>query len=116
MRQSSNRGMLFEGEDYTVVLEADARPRPAPLYRFLRLMPVESLVELERALAPFAGQLSNVAVAGFRAEEERELEARIRRFGASRFTKPGRLQTPPIDWPHDGMPLLTPMARFTQSD
>lgn len=114
--ENSRESMLFEGEDYTVVLESNAKARPAPLHRFLRLMPVDSLEELDRALAPFRGQLSNVAVAGFSPDKTDELQRRIIRFGASRFTEPGRLQTPPVDWPHDGMPLLTPIARFTQSD
>jgi hypothetical protein len=78
-------------------------------------MPVDSLEELERALGPFRGQLSNVASAGFSPDATVELQRRLIRFGASRFTEPGRLQTPPVDWPHDGLPLLTPIARFTQS-
>lgn len=116
MRRDSDTAMSFEGKDYTVLLEADARPRPAPLYRFLRVMPVRSIDELEQALKPFAGQLSNVATAGFATRALTELRQRVGRFGASRFTLPGQLQTPPIDWPHDGMPLLTPMARFIGAD
>ncbi len=116
MRQASNETMLFDGEDYTVVLEVDAQPRPAPLYRFLRIMPVDSLDALERALVPFGHHLSNVAIAGFSADGFHTLQRRLVRFGVSRTTQPGRLQTPPIDWPHDGMPLFTPLARFTQSE
>jgi hypothetical protein len=113
--KDARESMLFDGEDYTVVLESSAKARPAPLHRFLRLMPVDSLEELERALGPFRGQLSNVASAGFSPDATVELQRRLIRFGASRFTEPGRLQTPPVDWPHDGLPLLTPIARFTQS-
>jgi len=132
MRSASGRGTLFEGSDHTVILEHDARPRPAPLHRFLRLMPVESNEALFAALVPFSGHLSNVSIAGFQGRIPagdtnasltdplfttplRELS----RFGISRFTRPGRMQTPPIDWPHDGMQLLTPIARianFTESD
>jgi hypothetical protein len=119
IRQSSGETpretMRFEGGDYTVILEANAEPRPAPLHRFLRLMPVDSLGELERALSPFRGQLSNAAIAGFSPDEVHALRHSLMRFGISRFTAPGRLQTPPVDWPHDGMPLLTPIARFVQS-
>ncbi len=111
MRQASQTAMLFEGDDFTVVLESNATARPAPLYRFLRLMPVESVDELNRALGPFAGHLSSVSVSGF-SNQQRRLEEDLSRLGVSRFTRSGRLQTPPIDWPHDGMPLLTPLARF----
>ena len=135
MRAATGGGMLFEGTSHTVVFEPDARPRPAPLGRFLRLMPVESLEALIRALEPFSGHLSNVCFAGFdddarkratdrhskgaSAEEDADLHLIggsipnvWARLGVSRFTEPGRLQTPPVDWPHDGLPLLIPLARF----
>jgi hypothetical protein len=114
MRQAEGLAMLFEESDSVVVLEANSDPRPAPLHRFIRLMPVASLDRLEDALAPFSGHLSNVASAGFSSDEARDMIDFLGRLGVSRLTKPGRLQTPPIDWPHDGRPLLTPMARFVQ--
>lgn len=126
MRAASGQGMLFEGKDYSVVLEVDARPRPAPLHRFLRLMPVDSHQALFDALASFSGHLSNAAIAGFERPStadaiERDptdslftvIHAELSRLGVSRFARPGEMQTPPIDWPHDGMPLFTPIARFT---
>lgn len=116
MRATAGATRLFEGDAFTLVLEADARARPAPLHRFLRLLPVDSLAALERAVRPFGPHLSNVAVEGFTEAEERALHERIGGLGISRWTRPGRLQTPPIDWPHDGMPLSTPFARFSSSD
>ncbi len=135
MRASAGSGMLFEGSQHTVVLEPDARPRPAPLGRFLRLMPVASENALVRALEPFSGHLSNVCVAGF--GEVREdgpdddpetdspsversavipIPSAWSRMGVSRIASPGRLQTPPVDWPHDGLPLFLPLARFASAD
>jgi hypothetical protein len=114
MREAEGLATLFEGSDSVVVLEANTDPRPAPLHRFIRLMPVASLDRLEEALAPFSGHLSNVATTGFSPDQARDLIEFLSRLGTSRLTNPGRLQTPPIDWPHDGMPLLTPMARFVQ--
>ncbi|MEM9175935.1 MAG: acyl-CoA reductase [Myxococcota bacterium] len=138
MRSTLGEAMLFEGAQHTVVLESDARPRPAPLGRFLRLMPVESDVALNRALEPFSGHLSNVCVFGFSEDGEgrlleshsdapapsrvdarstaTEVPAAWSRLGVSRLTTPGRLQTPPVDWPHDGLPLLLPLARFACDD
>ena len=121
---------VVSGASWGVVLEADPTPRPAPLGRFLRLHPVDSDTALARALRPFHGHLSNAAVAGFVAEDpepdaDRQTstsisEATIRRrlvdAGLSRITRPGRLQTPPVDWPRDGFPLFTPLARFVRSD
>ncbi|MEO1936301.1 MAG: acyl-CoA reductase [Myxococcales bacterium] len=116
MRQSNGTSMLFEGIDSVVTLESDATNRPAPLHRFIRLMPVATLTALRECLGPFAGRLSSVAVSGFAPDEDEELQELLARLGVSRITKPGHLQTPPIDWPHDGMPVFSPMTRFIQSD
>lgn len=116
MRQAGGAAMLCEGSDSVVVLESGTNPRPAPLHRFIRLMPVDSFDDLKNALVPFAGHLSTVAAIGFSPDDVRNLHDALSRLGVSRITEPGRLQTPPIDWPHDGMPLLTPMARFIQSN
>ncbi len=124
MRLGDDDGMLFEGDDYTVVLEPDARARPAPLGRFLRLMRVDSVESLNRALEAFSGHLSNVCLEGFAAAYKHSASDSIRRhdesfwtdwhrLGVSRFTSAGRLQTPPVDWPHDGLPLFVPLARFS---
>ncbi|MFP6656432.1 MAG: acyl-CoA reductase [Myxococcota bacterium] len=116
MRQARDRGQLFEGSDSVVVLETGSEARPAPLHRFIRLMPVASIDALAESLSPFAGRLSTAALNGFSEAQSQRLRTALASMGVSRVTQPGRLQTPPIDWPHDGMPLLTPLARFTQSD
>lgn len=116
MRAASGRAQLFEGRDSLVVLEDDAELRSAPLHRFLRLLPVASVEALRFALDALGAPLSNVALAGFPPEERREIAAELARHGASRITSPGRLQTPPVDWPRDGMPLFTPLARFASKD
>jgi hypothetical protein len=133
MRVADGSGMLIEGADHTVVLEPDAQPRPAPLHRFLRLMPVNSLDDLNRSLESFSGHLSNAAISGLGVSRGNDPSSThipgtvsedpladfliyLSRLGVSRVTLPGRMQTPPIDWPHDGRPLFTPVARFLQSD
>ncbi len=114
MRAASGRAMLIEGRDAVVVLESGASARPAPLHRFLRLVPVPSLAALPSALADLGAPLSNVAVAGFATAERAELDPILQRLGASRLARPGQLQTPPVDWPRDGLPLFVPLARFVQ--
>ncbi len=122
MRCASGQALLFEGSDHTVVLENDAQPRPAPLHRFLRLMPVDSQEALVAALTPFSGHLSTVAIAGVPNGTHTtdsllvDVTADLSRLDVSRITQPGRMQTPPIDWPHDGLPLFTPIARFSVCD
>lgn len=106
---------VFESPGAVVALEETAAPRPAPLCRFLRVLPVADLTELGGALRPFERHLSNAAVAGFSDREQSVLGDTLSASGISRITHPGRLQTPPIDWPHDGQPALLPLARFVQA-
>ena len=118
MRAASGETVLLEGDGHTLVLEEDARPRPAPLHRFLRLHPVDTTDGLLEALRPFDGQLSSVALLGFDDRTDPgglPLAERLTQIGVSRVASPGTLQTPPIDWPRDGLPLFTPMARFAES-
>ena len=118
MRAASGETVLLEGDGHTVVLEEDARPRPAPLHRFLRLHPLDTPARLLEALRPFDGQLSSVALLGFEDRSDpggRPLAEHLTQLGVSRVAAPGTLQTPPIDWPRDGLPLFTPMARFAES-
>jgi len=117
MRAASGREMLvLDGESALVILEDEIRARPAPLHRCLRLLPAATIPELLGALEPFRGQLSNVALAGLGSAQAEALEGALAALGVCRITTPGRLQTPPVDWPHDGLPLLLPMLRFLQSE
>lgn len=118
MRAATGATRLFEGREHTVVLEADARPRPAPLHRFLRMMPVASPADLAAALRPFEGQLSTAAVAGLGDEGGADRAGTVHELlldsGISRITSPGGMQIPPVDWPHDGRPVFTPFARLAR--
>ena len=88
---------------WTVVREADSRWRPAPLHRFVRVHPVRDRKELFQALAPLAPHLAGIST--------HLPEAELAPLGAARICRPGRLQTPPLAWHHDGQPLLAPLAR-----
>jgi hypothetical protein len=96
---------LSEGDGlaWTVVLEADARPRPTPLHRFVRIHPVEDLAELDAVLAPRASQLSTAALAG--------VDSEIAALAQVRLCAPGEMQCPPLGEPHDGRALLTPLLK-----
>jgi hypothetical protein len=128
MRVGEEGTSVQTGSDHAVVLEPDPSPRPAPLGRFLRLLPVRDPAGLDRALRPFHGHLSCAALAGFQHESigpgakpsAPSLESTVRRTllqaGVSRITRPGQLQIPPVDWPRDGLPLFTPLARFVADE
>lgn len=116
MRAASGRATLFESRDAVVVLEPDAQARPAPLHRFLRIVPLPSLAALASALDELGAALSSAAVAGFPPADRALLRRILEQRGASRITAPGQLQTPPVDWPRDGLPLFMPLARFVQRE
>ena len=105
------RVLASPGTAWTVVREAGAQPRPAPLHRFVRVQPAPDLASALASLHPQRAQLAAVAIAGFCADEP-AVANRLLALGASRVCAPGTLQTPPLDWPRDGVGVLTPLARI----
>jgi hypothetical protein len=118
LRAAAEAGVRLLGgpaQGYAVVREADATPRPAPLNRFLRVIPVEDPEALLSAVRPFAAHLAGVALAGFGASHDRVARG-LADLGASRLCRPGELQAPPLAWRHEGRPVLLPFARFTDRE
>lgn len=103
---------------WTVIAEDSAHWRPTPLHRFIRLHPLSGTEALAQALSPRGAQLSSVAVAGFETapDEGAKLTRSLRSIGACRVCAAGKLQAPALSWPHDGRPVLLPMARFMESE
>jgi hypothetical protein len=95
---------------WAVVCEPDAAPRPVPLGRFVRVHPFPAPEGLGAALGPLASHLAGVALAGFGGAQS-EVEAELRAIGATRVCVPGELQSPPLDWPRDGLPALASLVR-----
>jgi hypothetical protein len=107
LRRAAGAGVvLHTGPTWTVVAEADARPRPAPLHRFVRVHPVRDLGALEAALAPYARHLAAIGCAGV---------ALPSAYGASRRCAVGTMQAPPLDWRQDGIGVLVPLIRRGRS-
>ena len=82
------------GTSWTVVVEDDARFRPSPLHRFVRVHPVAGIRGLVEALTPVKRHLASVGVGGF-AGQRSELVAALRQFGVSRICRRGTMQAPP---------------------
>ncbi len=114
MRAAAGRAvtLLRDASDaFTVVCEADARARSAPLHRFLRVHPVGGVEDLLDALRPLGPHLAGVALDGF-GDVTSDVASALAALGASRICAPGRLQAPPLAWHHDGQPVLLPLARL----
>jgi hypothetical protein len=114
MRAASGAPVILHrgaGTSWTVVAEADALIRPAPLHRFVRVHPVSGVPGLVEALKPLRRHLASVGVGGF-ADQRRELARALLELGASRICSLGTMQSPPLSWCHDNQGLLLPLARF----
>ena len=92
--------------------EEDARPRPAPLHRFVRVLPCRTPEGVGEALTPYGPHLAAVGVAGFGAAAP-ALARALAALGASRVCPLGAMQAPPLSWCHDGQGVLAPLARLT---
>lgn len=90
---------------WTVVREEDTTPRPAPLFRFVRVHRVPDAAAALDALAPLGAHLQGVALEGVGADEG-DLAGELLSLGVSRVCRPGALQAPPLDWPRDGLAVL----------
>lgn len=99
------------GSSWTVVREDAPAVRPAPLHRFVRVLPCGDCGALIDALAPLGPHLAAAALEGFGAET-RVLARRLADLGASRICALGAMQRPPLAWRHDNRGVLTPLARF----
>ena len=89
------------GETWTVIREADATWRPAPLYRFVRVLPIEQAEVLDRVIGARRSSLSTLAI--------HAQDAGIATAMGVRITAPGTCQAPPLHWNHDGIGTLRPL-------
>ena len=103
------------GTTWTVVREDSAEVRPAPLHRFIRVCPVADLAALVEALTPLSRHLAAVSIDGFGGQTD-DAERALANLGASRLCRAGRMQRPPLGWRHDNRGVLTPLARFTDTE
>jgi len=94
----------------TVIVEADARLRPTPGLRTVRVHRLAAAAELPRLLAAWHGRLQGVALAGFDAAAQAALTAGLRALGVSRFAPPGELQSPDTRWHNGGVDPLRLLA------
>lgn len=114
LRAAARAGVALHADaagSFCVVREPDAVPRAAPLHRFVRVHPVESLQGLAAALAPLRRHLAGVALAGFGARQQ-ALAHELAAAGASRVCAPGALQAPPLAWESGGRGVIASLARL----
>lgn len=90
-------GRAFATETALIAALPASAFRASPGHRALTVLPAD-----EAALAEITPRLSTLAVAG-------RVPAGL--DPGTRLCPPGRMQRPPLTWPHDGHPNLTPLLR-----
>jgi hypothetical protein len=110
MRLAAGADMtLRAGAHWVVVRETDARWRPSPLHRFIRIHPVAGRGELAAALEPVREHLSTVGSCPGLADAAASF--------APRSAPLGTMQAPVLAWNHDGIGTLRPlMAKSPHGD
>lgn len=80
--------------------------------RMIFIRPLQNVKHLYRELAPFSKYLQCVAL---EASSTRRLVIgeSLSKLGVNRITRAGRMQFPPITWPHDGRPNIADWLRWT---
>ena len=90
---------------WTVVYDAAAPFCVSPGYRTVFVSALDSADGLGERLGPATGRLEAFALDA--PSDAREgLEAKLRLLGVSYICEPGRMQSPPLDWPHGGAAFL----------
>ncbi len=116
MRAAAGRSVrVLASEDtaWSVILEDEAGLRGAPLGRFVRVHPAVDLEAWAEAVEPVARHLSTVGFAGYGDARDHPALGAIAALDATRVCPLGQMQAPPLDWPHDGEPVLLPLARWS---
>jgi hypothetical protein len=103
---------IWEGEglSWCVIYDPGASFTVSPAFRTVCVSAVEDRSEIDGRLAPAQGRLEAFAVAG--SDQFRQaLAPSLRRLGVSYICEPGRMQSPPADWPHGDGALLNLLWR-----
>jgi hypothetical protein len=98
---------LFEGRglEWTLIFERRADSfRISPGFRTVHVSAVGDLAEFRACIASVSGQIEAIAVVG----EDCEIEARA--MAIPYVCAPGEMQSPPIDWRHNGGAFLDIMV------
>ena len=91
----------------TVIVDPDPAPRPGPGLRSVRVVPLEALDRLGAILAPLAGRLQGVALAG---DDALRLEPLLVELQVTRLAPPGMLQRPDAMWANGETHLIERLA------
>ncbi|MBI3596827.1 MAG: hypothetical protein HY203_06710 [Nitrospirae bacterium] len=99
------------GTLWTVIYEADPAFVLSPLYRTVRVKPIDDLMHVPPLLESWRPYLQAVGIVVAETRRLRLAEA-LGRTGASRICPVGRMQQPPAGWPQDGKRFIADRVRW----
>ncbi|HUY26945.1 MAG TPA: acyl-CoA reductase [Candidatus Binataceae bacterium] len=101
---------LLEGAGvaWAVIFDRDAGFSPSPGFRTVYVSPFHDREDLCARLAPAAGRLEAISVAGDGIDAG--LRAALGALGVSYLAAPGAIQSPALDWRHGGGAFLDAMT------
>jgi len=97
---------------WTVILEPDAQFQSSCQNRFVFVKPVSSLAEALAGAQPVRSHVSTVGLAAA-FSERKPLALELGRWGVQRVCPLGQMQNPPLNWRHDGRPVLGDLISWT---
>lgn len=101
-----------ENYAFTVVLEEIERFEPSPGERFLRIVPVAGLSDLEKMIRPLGKKYMQCAAVAAGEAGFAEIRRILARWGVTRVVPPGLMGTPSMMWHHDGGACLGKMITW----
>jgi hypothetical protein len=95
---------LLTGDDLRWTIAAFDKPDRtiAPIDRVVNVVRIEAIDDIAEFLGPAARKLSTAATAGRGPRPSSELVMQLADLGARRICPLGTMQTPPLEWRHDG--------------
>ena len=115
MKQANGQDITIfkshHGSFWTVVYEGDPTFSLSPLYRTIRVKPLEDLMQVEAFLVPWQQVLQSAGIA-VSADRQLQLSEVLGALGVNRICPLGQMQNPPTGWPQDGRPMFGDLVRW----
>ncbi|MEW6733905.1 MAG: acyl-CoA reductase [Acidobacteriota bacterium] len=105
-------------EDYSfmVVMETVSQFKASPGERFLRIVPVDGLADVEEIIKPMQKYLQCAALAHGTGQFPEAIYNEFASWGVTRIVPPGIMGTPSMMWHHDGIMCLGKMLTWCDNE
>ena len=99
------------GTLWTVIYEADPVFALSPLYRTVRIKPIDDLLHAIPLLEPWRRHLQAVGIAA-KQSRQKPLALALGKIGVNRICPIGQMQQPPAGWSQDGWRFIADRVRW----